>query len=114
MLHLPNGLSLRAESSLLGASEKPSEHTEAIARLSISARPLPYKPKAAGMVTVESWFCWTPSTRFGGDEQGHSCARGDGLLREECWGRAHIPYNLCLVLHCTTLPLEITLQLKIC
>lgn len=35
MLHLPNGFSLRPESGLLGASEKPSEHTEAVAGLRI-------------------------------------------------------------------------------
>lgn len=35
MLHLPHGLSLRAESSFLGAAEKPSEHTQASSRLRI-------------------------------------------------------------------------------
>lgn len=35
MLHLPHGLPPRAESSSLGTSEKPPEHTEAVSGLRI-------------------------------------------------------------------------------
>lgn len=71
---------------------------------------------AAGMVTAESWFCWTPSARFGGDGQGHCCAGGDGQLREEHWGRTHIPTQPLpgAALH-HPVPLEITgFQPEIC
>lgn len=103
---------MRAESSFWGASEKPSEHTEAISGLMIC-------PFSA----VQTHGCrdgdcgelvlLDPSARFEGDGQGHCCARGDGQLRKEHWERAHIPHNLCLELH-QSVPLEITFQPKIC